>query len=189
MAKKSNKGAADDIALMASSGLGTDLNAWLNQQGIGADETSVAEPVPTQGVRANEKRTDEQVDEKIPDVVEIKPESAAPKKKEVPADVAPQEEPTGNGLAATGKIGKQRDRYENQFFRRIEGFKKPTNMMYMSEKTYRLLTFLLRCSKESNTKITMPEILENIISQHIKDNETTISQMHQDHLERQSKGF
>jgi hypothetical protein len=62
-------------------------------------------------------------------------------------------------------------------------------MMYMSEKTYRLLTFLLRCSKESNTKITMPEILENIISQHIKDNETTISQMHQDHLERQSKGF
>jgi hypothetical protein len=59
MAKKSNKGAADDIALMASSGLGTDLNAWLNQQGIGADDTLVAEPARAQVAPTSEPRVEE----------------------------------------------------------------------------------------------------------------------------------
>ena len=103
--------------------------------------------------------------------------------------VVSRQEDSGKQESASGKTGKQRERYEAQFFKRIEGFKKPTNIMYMSEKTYRLLTFLLRSSKESNTKITMPEILENIVAQHIKDNESVLSQMQQEHLERLSKGF
>lgn len=189
MAKKTNRGAADDIALMATSGLGTDLNAWLNQQGIGAEETAKPEPTPssvatapTQDVAAQEQESTSMLD-----VVEEKLEPKPVKAKAEPVS-APKQEDAAAPVAG-GKTGKQRDRYEGQFFQRIEGFKKPTNMMYMSEKTYRLLTFLLRCSKESNTKITMPEILENIISQHIKDNEVIIGQMRQEHLERQAQGF
>ncbi len=189
MAKKTNRGAADDIALMTTSGLGTDLNAWLNQQGIGADETTKAEPIPASVVVApiQEAAPQEQEPALVPEVVEEKSEPKPVKAKAEPVAAPKQEEAAAP--VASGKTGKQRDRYEGQFFQRIEGFKKPTNMMYMSEKTYRLLTFLLRCSKESNTKITMPEILENIVSQHIKDNEVIIGQMRQEHLERQAQGF
>lgn len=178
MAKKINKGAANDIALMATSGIGTDLDAWLSQQGIGAEEQ------PEQ----------QQTAKSIPDTKE--PEGIDPKelketeREQVDVEVPQKtdEVPTAE-VVATGKIAKQRERYEGQFFHRIEGFKKPTNMMYMSEKTYRLMAFLLRSSKESNAKITMPEIMENIINQHIKDNEPVLTQMQQEHLERLSKGF
>ena len=177
MAKKTSKGAADDISLMAATGIGSDLDTWLNQQGIGADEESAKEPISATTPDVN---VTEQVAQKESTTVEV--ESA-----EEEQSSKPDEPPTV--VVVTGKTGKQRERYEGQFFRRIEGFKKPTNMMYMSEKTYRLMAFLLRCSKESNTKITMPEIMENVINQHIKDNEGVLTQMQQEHLERISKGF
>jgi hypothetical protein len=188
MAKKTNRGAADDIALMATSGLGTDLNAWLNQQGIGAEETAKPEPALAPVVASEPKVVAQEEDSTpVPEVITEKSE-LKPVKPKAESVSAPKQDEAAAPIAG-GKTGKQRDRYEGQFFQRIEGFKKPTNMMYMSEKTYRLLTFLLRCSKESNTKITMPEILENIISQHIKDNEVIIGQMRQEHLERQAQGF
>lgn len=180
MAKKLNKGAADDIALMTTSGIGSDLDSWLSKQGIG-DGPATIPPAAT----AVPEETGEQ---------ESKAGQAGAKAQAEPVEeenvvVTPRQEGSMKQEPASGKTGKQRERYESQFFKRIEGFKKPTNMMYMSEKTYRLLTFLLRSSKESNTKITMPEILENIIAQHIKDNEGTLDQMQKEHLERFSKGF
>ena len=180
MAKKSNKGAADDIALMATSGIGADLDSWLSKQGIG--ETAPTTEVPKEVSDKPEPKAD-QAETKA----QATPVNEATQEENVV--VAPRQEESVKQEPASGKTGKQRDRYEAQFFKRIEGFKKPTNMMYMSEKTYRLLTFLLRSSKESNTKITMPEILENIIAQHIKDNESVLNQMQQEHLERLSKGF
>ena len=186
MAKKSNKGAADDIAMMSTAMTGSDLDSWLTQQGIGAAETEIppvaAAPEPIKETEKSQKAEAEPVEP------QAKPASVEAKVAQK-ADIAPQHEENAAQVTATGKTGKQRDRYEQQFFRRIEGFKKPTNMMYMSEKTYRLLAFLLRSSKESNTKITMPEIMENIIAQHIKDNEPVLNQMQQEHLERISKGF
>ncbi|RYC66507.1 DUF3408 domain-containing protein [Spirosoma sordidisoli] len=184
MAKKQSKGAADDIALMTSSGIGSDLDAWLNQQGIGGEETKENAPVVAQSIVAKGPEPASQVT-----TMERELEPSPLKQKEEVVKATSQPVESGSSAQATGKTVKQRERYEGQFFRRIEGFKKPTNMMYMSEKTYRLLTFLLRCSKESNAKITMPEILENILSQHIRDNESVIAQMQQEHLERQSKGF
>lgn len=183
MAKKTNRGAADDIALMTTSGIGSDLDTWLNQQGIGGERIKeevpvVAQPIVNKELELTSQMTAAEVEPKL---TPIEPEGTT---KGVPQPIGP-----ANPVQLLGKTGKQRERYEGQFFRRVEGFKKPTNMMYMSEKTYRLLTFLLRCSKESNAKITMPEILENILSQHIKDNESVIAQMQQEHLERQSKGF
>ena len=178
MAKKTNKGAANDIALMANSERGTDLDAWLSQQGIGAEEQTEEEQIVV--------KTSDVKEPEVTTTQELKAAGAEP----VDA-IAPQkadEIPT-TGATTAGKTAKQRERYEGQFFHRIEGFKKPTNMMYMSEKTYRLMAFLLRSSKESNTKITMPEIMENIINQHIKDNEPVLAQMQQEHLERLSKGF
>ncbi|GEM_PF-2827938 len=178
MAKKTNRGAASDIALMASSGAGTDLDAWLSQQGIGAEEQTEQKQTT---VKTPDARESDVVSTKELKVTET----------EQTGEIAPQktDEVSTAGITATGKTAKQRERYENQFFHRIEGFKKPTNMMYMSEKTYRLMAFLLRSSKESNAKITMPEIMENIINQHIKDNEPVLTQMQQEHLERLSKGF
>ena len=184
MAKKSNKGAADDIALMALSGTGSDLDSWLSKQGIGdnpATTLSVAAEAP--------KETSEQELKASQAGAKAQVELVEKVKQEENVVVTLRQEESTKQEPASGKTGKQRERYEGQFFKRIEGFKKPTNMMYMSEKTYRLLTFLLRSSKESNTKITMPEVLENIIAQHIKDNESTLNQMQQEHLERLSKGF
>lgn len=184
MAKKSNKGAADDIALMATSGIGSDLDSWLSKQGIGdnpAETTSQAVEPP--------KEAEKQESDVVQPQAKAPAEPAKETEQEENVVVTPRQEESVKQEPASGKTGKQRDRYEAQFFKRIEGFKKPTNMMYMSEKTYRLLTFLLRSSKESNTKITMPEILENIIAQHIKDNESVLNQMQQEHLERLSKGF
>jgi len=178
MAKKTNRGAANDIALMATSGIGTDLDAWLSQQGIGAEE------------QAEQSQTAVKTpDAKKPEVVNTNEFRVT--ETEQTDEIEPQktDEVSTPETTATGKTAKQRERYESQFFRRIEGFKKPTNMMYMSEKTYRLMAFLLRNSKESNAKITMPEIMENIINQHIKDNEPVLTQMQQEHLERLSKGF
>lgn len=184
MAKKTNRGAADDIALMASSTIGSDLDAWLNQQGIGGEEAKAPETAPSQAeVQPELPEAPAQQADTVKDV------SDTPKVKvEATKELSGSEDASLTGIA-TGKTGKQRERYETQFFQRIEGFKKPTNMMYMSEKTYKLLAFLLRCSKEANTKVTMPEIMENIITQHIKDNESVITQMQKEHLERLSKGF
>jgi len=178
MAKKTNRGAANDIALMTSSAVGTDLDAWLSQQGIG-DEDQIEQ-------KQTAVKTPDAKEPEIIIIRELKGAEAEPVDAIIPQKT--DEVPT-TGATAVGKTAKQRERYEGQFFRRIEGFKKPTNMMYMSEKTYRLMAFLLRSSKESNAKITMPEIMENIINQHIKDNESVLTQMQQEHLERLSKGF
>lgn len=184
MAKKSNKGAADDIALMATSGIGSDLDSWLSKQGIG-DSPAVTNPAATEVPKEAEEQELKAVQPQAkPQATPVEAE-----KQEENIVVALRQEESVKQEPASGKAGKQRERYEAQFFKRIEGFKKPTNMMYMSEKTYRLLTFLLRCSKESNTKITMPEILENIVAQHINDNESVLNQMQKEHLERLSKGF
>ncbi|MBO0936431.1 DUF3408 domain-containing protein [Fibrella sp. HMF5335] len=184
MAKKTNKGAADDIALMASAAMGSDLDAWLNQQGISGEEDKGVVAVTNQPEARQETKN-----APAASAEEIKAEPTPAKLKEEPSLEAQSPEEGAITGTATGKTGKQRERYQTQFFQRIEGFKKPTNMMYMSEKTYKLLAFLLRCSKEANTKVTMPEIMENIISQHIKDNEGVITQMQKEHLERLSKGF
>lgn len=86
--------------------------------------------------------------------------------------------------------GSEPPTYETRFLsRRQAGPVRPTHMIHVSERVHRFFTFLAGYTQAAGARLSIPDLLENLISDHLLDHEEAIERLKQEFLRQNLNAF
>lgn len=91
--------------------------------------------------------------------------------------------PTDNG-SVTGD-----GQYERRFLHRKGAPVRPTHMIHVSERVHRFFAFLAGYTQAVGARVSVPELIENLLDAHLFEHEETIERLQQEFSRRNLKAF
>lgn len=79
--------------------------------------------------------------------------------------------------------------YEMRFLHRKGVPVRPTHMIHVSERVHRFFSFLAGYTQVNGARVSVPELIENLISEHLLEYEETIERLQQEFSRRNLKAF
>ena len=79
--------------------------------------------------------------------------------------------------------------YEKRFLHRKGTSIRPTHMIHVSERVHRFFSFLAGYTQALGARVSVPELLENLIDEHLFEHEGTIERLQQEFSRRNLKAF
>lgn len=79
--------------------------------------------------------------------------------------------------------------YEQRFLHRKGAPVRPTHMVHVSERVHRFFSFLAGYTQVIGARVSVPELIENILSEHLHEHERTIERLQQEFSRRNLKAF
>lgn len=104
---------------------------------------------------------------------------AVPAREHSPAPSHPECNPTTAGDGS----------YERRFLHRKGAPVRPTHMVHVSERVHRFFSFLAGYTQVVGARVSVPELIENIIGEHLLEHEGTIERLQQEFSQRNLKAF
>lgn len=79
--------------------------------------------------------------------------------------------------------------YERRFLHRKGAPVRPTHMVHVSERVHRFFSFLAGYTQAVGARVSVPELIENLIGEHLHEHEETIERLQQEFSRRNLKAF
>lgn len=79
--------------------------------------------------------------------------------------------------------------YEQRFLHRKGAPVRPTHMVHVSERVHRFFSFLAGYTQVVGVRVSVPELIENLIGEHLLEHEGTIERLQQEFSQRNLKAF
>jgi hypothetical protein len=102
-----------------------------------------------------------------------------PAREPSPAPSHPENDPSTTGDGS----------YERRFLHRTGTPVRPTHMVHVSERVHRFFSFLAGYTQVVGARVSVPELIENLIGEHLLEHEGTIERLQQEFSRRNLKAF
>ncbi|GAA4418733.1 hypothetical protein GCM10023187_52410 [Nibrella viscosa] len=168
--------AADDITTMVSRGIGSgSIRDYLSSI---KKEEPVAAPAETVQPESQ------------PAPIIVKKGEETPKNtedKKAPADTQASAAPESHAYTLDEKEKKKLDKYAQTFLKKNPRFVRSSKQIAISKNTHALITLLVRYADQTGNKVSIMEVLENIVENHIRENETNLKAIKEELIQLEFK--